>query len=98
MKLRAEETSGAVCCRLDLVEHLAGFGEASDAVFAPDLTAVHVYVEHAAAAGNELGLDTKLVFERRRQTGGLGVVASLRAILDADLHSRCSVVQRLGAG
>jgi hypothetical protein len=60
--------------------------EAAHVVFAPDLCAVHVDVEDAARAFNQLGRNLKLLLDRIRQTGGRGKVVSLRAILDGDIH------------
>ena len=72
--------------RLDLVEHFLVVGEAADVVLVPDLFAVHVNVKHAAHAFDQLGIHAELLLDRGRQTGGLGKIISLRAVLDGDDH------------
>lgn len=70
----------------DLVDDLVVFGEPARVVFRPDLRAIDVYVEHAPGTFDELGRDAEALFECIRQTGGLGEVVSLAAILDAEFH------------
>ena len=70
----------------DPVEYFAVFGESPYFVLVPDLHAVNVYVEHAAGAFDHLSVYVKLFFDRFRQTGGFGVVVSLYAVFDADVH------------
>jgi hypothetical protein len=50
---------------------------------------VDSYVEDAAAALDQLALDTVLGLDCGRQTGGLWQVVSLAAVLNADFHA-CS--------
>jgi len=61
-------------------------GEAAYVVLAPDLLAVDVYVKDAAGALDHLGIDLVFLLDGSRQTGGGGVVVSLHAVLDADIH------------
>ena len=63
------------------------FGEAADFLLVPDLRAVDVYVEHAATALDHLGVHAEFSFDRLRQTGGRGVVVSLHAVFDTDVHA-----------
>ena len=44
-------------------------------------------VKDAAAALDELGIDSYLVLDRGRQTGGPGFVVSLYAIGNGNMHS-----------
>jgi hypothetical protein len=57
--------------RLDLIEYFLVVGEAANVVLAPDLLAVHVDVEDAARALDQLGINAELLLDRSRQTGGL---------------------------
>ena len=77
---------GLCGCGLNLVQNLLIFREPPDFLLAPDLLAVHVNIEDAAGAFDELGLDAVGLLDRSRQTGGLGQIVSLRAILDGDGH------------
>jgi hypothetical protein len=43
-------------------------------------------IEHAAAAADELRLDTEFLFDRGRQTGGPGKVVSNAAVFDRQVH------------
>lgn len=56
----------------NLVEHLFVLGKAADLVFVPDLRAVDVHVEHAAATLDDARFDVKLILDCLRQTGGRG--------------------------
>jgi hypothetical protein len=51
-----------------------------------DERAVSGDVEDAAAAFDELSLESQLLGDLGRQTGGLGQVTSAHAILDGDAH------------
>ena len=66
-------------------------GKAADVVLAPDLFAVDVNIEHAAGAFDQFGIHAELFLDRSRQTGGLGQVISLRAVLNGDVHRLTSV-------
>lgn len=61
-------------------------GEAAYVVLAPDLFAVDVHVEDAAAALDEGAVNAVLFLDRIRQTGGCGAVISLHTKLDRDFH------------
>lgn len=56
-------------------------------MLAPDLLAVDMDIENSARAFDQLGIDAELFLDRSRQTGGLGKIISLRAILDRNGHS-----------
>lgn len=71
---------------LDLVDYLVMFREAADVVLAPDLRAVDVNVEDAAAALDQFGFHLEFALDRLRQTGGCGQVVSFTAVLDGDVH------------
>jgi hypothetical protein len=66
------------------------FREAPGLVFAVDEPAVRLNVEDAAGTLDELGVEAVLALDGGRQTGGPGVVVSLHAVGNADLHGgRC---------
>ena len=71
---------------LNLIQHFVVLREPADVVLAPDLRAVNVDVEYPAGAFNHLRIDAELILDRLRQTGGRGVIVSLHAVLDADVH------------
>jgi hypothetical protein len=60
--------------------------EAARLVFGVDQLSVHLDVEDAVVALDELGLDTNLLLDLGRQTGGLREVVSTVAVLDRDTH------------
>ena len=66
--------------------------EPANVVFAPNLGAVDVYVEHAAGALDQLRLDAELILDRPRQTGGRGIVVSLHAVFNRDIHGHNSFI------
>lgn len=72
--------------RLDLIEHFVVLRESSGCLLIPDLRSVDVNVEHPAGPLDHRGVDVELVLNRLRQTGGCGIVVSLHAVLDADVH------------
>ncbi len=66
------------------------FREAPGLVLAVDEPAVRLDVKDAAGTLDELGVEVVLALDGGRQTGGPGVVVSLHAVRDADLHGgRC---------
>jgi ABC-type phosphate/phosphonate transport system ATPase subunit len=66
------------------------FREAPGIVLAVDEPAVRLDVENAAGTLDELRVEAVFALDGGRQTGGPGVVVSLHAIRDADLHGgRC---------
>jgi hypothetical protein len=71
---------------LELGKHFLVFGETVGLLLVPDLFVVHMHVEDAAGALDQLGFDTELLFDRFRQTGGSWEVVSLRAVFDGDVH------------
>lgn len=76
----------------DASADFAGLGMASDFLLGEDQLAINRYVEDAAGAGNQLPtadvmLNVAFVQDFVRQTDGLGLVSSSRAILDDDIHS-----------
>jgi hypothetical protein len=62
--------------------------EPTDLMLAPDLFAIDMHVEDSSGTFDHFGIDFELLFDRFRQTGGRGVVVSLHAIFDADVHRR----------
>jgi len=70
----------------DLVEYFIVLRKPAYVVLVPNLRAVHVYVEDPAGAFDHLRIDAELILDRLRQTGGRGVIVSLHAVLDADVH------------
>jgi len=69
-----------------LLDHLAGLRKSIDLVFGEDRLAVDDNVEDAVLAADQLGLDSELLGNLCRQTGGSGPVVSGRAVADLDLH------------
>lgn len=67
-------------------EDLVVLGEAPGLELAVNQFTVGLYVEYAARALDQLGLDAVLGLDRIRQTGGLREVVSFPAVLDADFH------------
>ena len=70
----------------ELREDLFWVGEAAGFRLRVDRASVDDYVEHAAAAANQLGLDADFLLDRGRQTGGLREVVSGAAVRDGDVH------------
>ena len=58
----------------------------STPMIAPRVTAIVAVSEDAPAAFDEFGGDVELGFDCIRQTGGLGRVVSLYAILNRNVH------------
>jgi hypothetical protein len=72
--------------RPDPVEHFLIVREATGVVLTPYRLAIHVHIENAAGALDETGINVEGLLDGGRQTGGLGEIVSLRAILDGDGH------------
>ena len=72
--------------RRNLVEDLGVLGEAPRVVLGVHEFAVHLHVEDALAAFDELGLHAAGLPDGRRQTGGVREVVSNDAVLDRNLH------------
>ena len=66
-------------------------------MFAENHLAVGLDVENAAGTFDHFSIDSEAFLDRIRQTGGLGVVVSLHAVLDADFHSANLQVSRAAA-
>jgi len=62
------------------------FRESAGFLLAVDQLTVDFDVEDAPAAFDEFGSDAELRLDRVRQTGGLGRVVSLYAILNRNVH------------
>ncbi len=62
------------------------FREAACLVLAPELLAVGGDVEDSAGALDQLGFYAEFLFDGVRQTGGGGLVVSLHAEFDGDIH------------
>ena len=63
-----------------------------------DQLAIDKNVEDSASALHQLGVDTDLLLDRGRQTGGLREVVSGRAIRDRNLHHSASTAKGAGKG
>jgi hypothetical protein len=72
--------------RFHLVDDFVVLGKSTDVKLVPDLLTIDMDVEHAARSFDQLGVHGVFRLDRFRQTGGLGIVVSLHAVLDADLH------------
>ena len=69
-----------------LGQNLVVFGKAVHFVFGENHLSVHDDIEDPAAAFDEFRLDAGVLLDRIRQTGGLGRVVSLYAILNGNVH------------
>ena len=69
-----------------MAENLVVFGESVDRVLAEDHLAVDDDVEDTTGTLDELGVDSAVVLDRGGQTGRLGLVVSLHAVGDRNLH------------
>ena len=67
-------------------------------VLREDRLALDHDVEHAALAGDNLGVHSELTLDRRRQTGGVWAVVSTNAIGDGDVHTETMINLRHLAG
>ena len=70
----------------EAVQHLRMFRESACFFLAVDQLAVDFDVEDSPAALDEFGVDVELGLNRVRQTGGLGRIVSLYAILNGNVH------------
>lgn len=68
------------------IKHLVVLRETAYFLFVPYLCAVDVHVEHPAAPFDHFDIDAERSLDRLRQTGGRGIVVSLHAVLDTDVH------------
>ncbi len=71
-------------------DYLVGLREAPGLVLRVDAGAVGHDVEDAVGAFDQLGLDTELLLQRGRQTGGLGKEVSSAAVGDGHVHDGSS--------
>ena len=67
------------------------FGKPARLGLAVDQVAVDGHIEYAAGAFGQFGLDPECLVNRVRQTDGFGVVVSLYAVFDADVHGRAPI-------
>jgi hypothetical protein len=70
----------------DVADQRIVFGKRAGGVFAVDQLAVYFDVEDPASALDHLGFDLEGVLKLFRQTGGFGVVVSLHAVFDRNVH------------
>jgi hypothetical protein len=79
----------------DRVRDLARTREAACLLLGEDEVAVHLDVEDAAPALEQVRPDAEPLFQLVRQTGGTGLVISSYAVLDGDTfgHRHVSLVQ-----
>jgi hypothetical protein len=86
---------GNAICRLafggfqlgDRVQHLRVLWETTGLVLAVNEPAVNLDVEDASGPLDKRRLDVEFVLDGGRQTGGFGVVVSLHAVGNGDVHS-----------
>ncbi len=81
---------------LELLQNLPMFRESAAAMLAPQQRSVVLHVEDAAASGNQLTVEAGFLPDLGRQTGGPGIVVSLVAIGDLDLHVLNSTIDCCG--
>ncbi len=72
---------------LELLHHLARIRKPAGLVLGVHRIAVGNDVENAAAARDQRHLGAQLALEFVRQTGGLGLVVSFRAVVYLDFHA-----------
>ena len=72
--------------RLDFFKNLARVREPARFELGENEFTIDFNVEDPVSPGNQLGLNTQTVAQFIRQTGGLGFVVSLRAIVDLNFH------------
>ncbi len=71
----------------ELRENLVVLGEAVDRMFAEDHLTVDHDVEDASTSLDESALDAVVILDGGGQTGRLGLVVSLHAVGDGDIHA-----------
>ncbi len=71
----------------DGVQHFLVLWKPAGFLLAVDQLAVDFDIEDAAAALDQLALDAEFALDRIRQTGGLGLVISLHAVFNRNVHS-----------
>lgn len=67
-------------------EHFFVLGESVELALREDEIAVGNHFKDSATGLDELGVDAVLALEVGRQTGGLGLIVSLNAVLDRNVH------------
>jgi hypothetical protein len=71
---------------LDQTNHLVPFGKSLEFILGKDQLVIELYVENPVAPFDQFRFDLEFLLDSFRQTGGMGQVVSLHAVLDADLH------------
>ena len=74
-------------------EHFGVLGESACLFLAVDELAIHLDVKNSAAAGDHLDLNLELTLDSVRQTDGLGLVVSLHAVFDGNMHIGTSLIE-----
>lgn len=74
-------------------EHFGVLGESAGLFLTVDELAVHLDVKDSAAAGDHLDLNLELALDGIRQTDGLGLVVSLHAVFDRNVHVGSSLAE-----
>lgn len=70
----------------DGTKHFGVLGKSACLFLAVDELAIHLDVKNSAAAGDHLDLNLELTLDSVRQTDGLGLVVSLHAVFDGNVH------------
>ena len=71
---------------VELRQYLIVLREAAGLELAVNHFAVDCYIKNTAPPFDQLTIDAVFCLDAGRQTGGLGQVVSLDAVLDADFH------------
>jgi hypothetical protein len=71
---------------VELAKDLRIFRKSTFVVLREDELSVDLDVENSTAAGDEFGNDVVVLLDPGRQTGGLRLVVSTRAVGNSDLH------------
>lgn len=80
----------------DCAEDFFILGKTPRGLFREDQLAVDLDIEYATGALNQFGVDSELVLQSGRQTGGLGEIVSFPTVFDRHLfrHVRLPLVVR----
>ena len=77
----------------DGIEHFGVLGESACIFLTVDELAVHLDVKDSAAARDHLDPNLELALDGVRQTDGLGLVVSLHAVFDGNVHVGSSLAE-----
>lgn len=79
-------TGRSVDSLLDQPDHFVPFGKPFEFILGEDQLAVELHIENSVTSFDQIGFDLEFLLDSFRQTGGMGQIVSLHAVLDADLH------------